>query len=335
MVARTGFAEPHDLLKTDPVTPQAHHLWLASWQREVEEDYERLHATALVDPQQSGHGGESTWQRLLEAWLPPAYEVGTRKYIVPEEGADSFETDLVVFNPGYPERLRGREHVLAGGVAAAFSVKLTLDSAGIRDGVDRAVRLNRSMKPRTGSPRSEINNPVTVGLLAHSHAWKQPESTPRENLASNLWANDLEMARHPRESLDLVCVADLASVATMRMTYMPPHYFGLLPPETLEFTRSTFGVDPAVGAASTAMTMSDLENEPAPVAIFVASLVVRLAATDPTLRPFADGLRMTNTLGSGSGSQRWFPLTDVYENDVISQLPRRIGLSEDWPQVIV
>ena len=80
---------------------------------------------AQEDPQRAGHGGEGTWRRFLQDWLPPAYEVGTRKYIVPEEGEDGFETDLVVFAPAYPKRLRDREEILGAGVAAAFSVKLT------------------------------------------------------------------------------------------------------------------------------------------------------------------------------------------------------------------
>ena len=90
---------------------QVHHTCLAGWQREVAEEYVRLHEVALTDPQQSGHGGEATWVRLLREWLPSSYGVESRKYIIPEEGDDKFETDIVIFNPGYPERLRQREEV--------------------------------------------------------------------------------------------------------------------------------------------------------------------------------------------------------------------------------
>jgi hypothetical protein len=79
------------------------------------EAYDSLREEARQqEVQRSGHGGEETWARLLQAWLPPAYAVGTRKYIVPEEGDETFETDLVVFNPGYPAPLRERRDVLAG-----------------------------------------------------------------------------------------------------------------------------------------------------------------------------------------------------------------------------
>src|SRR5580658_6062655 len=124
--------------QTHPSEP-AYVAWFRSVEREIKEDYERLHQEALSDPQRAGHGGEGTWARILEQWLPPAYKVVTRKYIVPEVGSDSFETDIVVLHPSYPVPLHSREEILAGGVAAAFSVKLTLDAGGIRDGVERAV----------------------------------------------------------------------------------------------------------------------------------------------------------------------------------------------------
>src|ERR1700722_201520 len=118
----------------DPV----HTEWFRALGREIKEDYDRLHQEARDDPQYAGHGGESTWVRVLSKWLPPAYEVVTRKYIMPEVGNDRFETDIVVLRPSYPIPLRSQENILSGGVAAAFSVKLTLNAAGIRDGIQRA-----------------------------------------------------------------------------------------------------------------------------------------------------------------------------------------------------
>jgi hypothetical protein len=152
--------------------------WFRKLGREIKEEYDRLHQAALQDPQRAGHGGEGTWVSVLKEWLPPAYQVVTRKYIVPEVGTDMFEMDIVVLHSSYPEPLRTREEILAGGVAAAFSVKLTLDASGIRDRVERAVALRRALKPRYGTPREEITAPFPVGLLAHSHEWKAPNSTP-------------------------------------------------------------------------------------------------------------------------------------------------------------
>lgn len=304
-----------------PQPTPVHHRWLAKWQREVEEEYRRLHEKAATDPQHAGHGGEATRIRLLEEWLPPAYEVGSRKYIVPEEGDETFETDIVVFNPGYPERLRQREEVLAGGVAAAFSVKLTLEAAGLRDAVSRGARLRRAAKPRYGSPRGEALGAFAFGLLAHSHTWRQPGSTTRENLQNHLWDLDHEHCAHPRETLDLVCVADLTTVSTLRAPFMPQHVLQLRPPP---------GVDVSEGTVMTAMTMADEANTPGPVAVFIAALLVRLSQADPTIMPFADGLRLTDTLGSGSGYQRHFPVRDVYSDTVLAKLPTHAFGVGDW-----
>jgi hypothetical protein len=55
--------------------------------------------------------------------LPPQYELGKRKYLLletPDGPTVTPETDLVVFYPHYPEKLRTKESVLASGVAAAF-----------------------------------------------------------------------------------------------------------------------------------------------------------------------------------------------------------------------
>ncbi len=115
---------------------QAHHDWLESVARTVAEDFERLRATAAASSanvQQVGHGGDSPWVILLKQCVPPGYEIGRRKYIFAEEGGEEFETDLVVFHPAYPSALRDQERVLAAGVAAAFSVKLTADAAGLQE----------------------------------------------------------------------------------------------------------------------------------------------------------------------------------------------------------
>jgi hypothetical protein len=39
----------------------AHAAWFRSVEREIKEDYDRLHQAALKDPQRAGHGGEGTW----------------------------------------------------------------------------------------------------------------------------------------------------------------------------------------------------------------------------------------------------------------------------------
>jgi Domain of unknown function (DUF6602) len=100
--------------------------------KSIVESYERDQDMARqpTNIQRTGHRVESRWDEVLSNWLPPQYAIGKRKYILLEtEGgpATTKETDLVIFHPHYPEKLRTKESVLASGVAAAFSSKRTID----------------------------------------------------------------------------------------------------------------------------------------------------------------------------------------------------------------
>jgi hypothetical protein len=299
----------------DEASEPAQARWFRDFARKISEDYARLHRIALLDPQRAGHQGEAAWVNVLEHWLPPAYEIVTRKYIVPEIGNTEFETDIIVLNPSYPTRLRGDAEILAGGVAAAFSVKLTLDAAGIRDGVKRAVALRRALKPRLGTPRDEMTGPFPVGILAHSHDWKAPGSTPFDNIHANLNSLDRELAFHPRESLDYLCVSDLATWSTLRFPYIPPSQ---LPPG-VNVTRQ----QKAEGAAYTMIMPVIPGNSFNALASLIGHLYIRLSYSDNTLRPLADNLKATGTLGGGGSQIRIWDLESIYSDDVRRLLQSR------------
>lgn len=306
----------------------AHAKWFRSFRNKISEDYARLHKEALGDVQRAGHGGESTWVGVLKDWLPPAYDVVTRKYIVPEIGAKKFETDIVVLFPSYPVHLRANEDILAGGVAAAFSVKLTLDSAGIRDGVQRAVDLRRAMKPRYGTPRREMIPPFPVGILAHSHDWKAPASTPAKNVADQLMSLDFELVNHPRESLDYVCVADLAMWSTIRLPWVPS--------STLPWPHGTTEQQKQEGLAYVTYSQTDSSESFSVVSSLITSLYVRLSYFDPTLRPLADNLMSTDALGNSAGPTRRWLLGSVFSDQVRTGLPHALrALDSEWGNVII
>lgn len=305
----------------------AHHRWLAETEWQIRNDYERLHLEALRDPQRAGHGGEATWKSMLQDWLPPTYEVATRKYLIPEIGDDVFEVDLVVFSPGYPRVLRNREEVLAGGISAAFSVRLTADAAGLTDALERALRLQRGMKPRFGTPRAQLQGPFATGFLAHDHAWKKPGSDPSQNTFDVLdeWHRQIN---HPIEMLDYVCIPSLGLWNTLRMPYVPPSALSVNPAAT--------SAQRTQGSVMTAVMRSDPASGAGPVAQFVGTLYQRLSYDDPTVRGLADNFRVSGTGGSGSGIQHLWELDKVYDHDVRRLLPIR-GLSRgdpDWSTVL-
>jgi hypothetical protein len=89
-----------------------HHQWLADVNDSIVESYKRDEEMARQPGQiqRTGHRVESRWKGVLRDWLPPQYEVGDkRKYLLleAEDGRTvTKETDLVVFYPHYPEKLR-------------------------------------------------------------------------------------------------------------------------------------------------------------------------------------------------------------------------------------
>lgn len=294
------------------VVPKSHRVfeWFREIGDEIQADWERLHAQAREDPQRAGHGGEATWAELLTRWLPPHYEVDTRKYILfEEEGApEPRETDLIIYSPGYPRGFRGREEVLAGGVAAAFSVRLTLDAAGVGDGVERAAELRRYLKPRYETVRGELLGAFPVGLLAHSHTWTGESA--RDTVTEALRQRDEEFARHPRECLDFACVASLGAWVASSSPLVD------------------LGEGPAV---FTSLHAAHPELSPAPVGAFLTHLLRRLALTDPTVQPMADGLQALETLGFGAGIGRRWKLEDVFSEELRQHLPDRLDMSDpNW-----
>jgi hypothetical protein len=310
--------------KTEP----RHFQWLRSVERDIQLRYAELHSLATTDPQRAGHGGEQTWVKLLTEWLPPAYQVRTRKYILPEGPGEPFETDIVVFRPSYPVPLREREEVIAGGVAAAFSVKLTLDAAGVRDGFDRAAKLRRSLMQRHGSPREQMLGAFTVGLLAHSHAWKKPSSSPIRNISDHCRRLDQEFCKHPRETLDFACVADLSTWTTIRYLSTRPGEVSGWPHASEDQQRD--------GCAISSIVVAEPSLSPTPVGTFITGLLVRLSYTDETIWPLAESLQLMGTLGSSKGRQRLWNLSDVYTDDIRAHLfDWNNAGSKDWHGMFV
>jgi hypothetical protein len=242
-------------------------------------------------------------------------------------GDDTFETDLVIFRPSYPKALRKREEVLSGGIAAAFSVKLTLDAAGIRDGFERARDIRRAQVVLGGTPRREMLGSFPVGILAHSHEWKAEASTPLDNVTRNCMDRDNELCSHPRETVDLICVADLATWSTMRVPYVPPVAAMHTPGVSERQTREGYAVSAIAG--------TDPAGTPSPVASFLANLLARLSYDDPTIAPLASSYSAMGSHGRGAGAQRMWELADVFSSDVLQKLSIRglQGAGDSWGTV--
>jgi hypothetical protein len=284
-----------------------HLEWLSNTARDMAEDYAKIHARVSKSKsrtQESGHEIEAAWISFLSNWLPPSYEVVGRRYIIGEVETDAvpFETDIVVFRPSYPKILRSRHEVLASGVAAAFSVKSTLRPASIQEAVEACAKIQRSLAPRSGSTRKDLVRPFPFGILAHSHMWKQPASKPSDNVSNELYRRDIEHARHPRESIDLICVPDLGVWSKSSIYIHGKAYPGI------QDSLQTFH------------TFTGTEGGGHAVAVFLTALYSRLALQDVTLRELALSFTHMGSASRGSGLSREWAVPSVLSEEARSKV---------------
>lgn len=293
----------------DPPTP---HL-LTSFMHDVTEQiahaYERIQSRATEDPGTAGDQGEENWAKLLREWLPPIYQVVTKGRILSHTGEAGPQVDVLVLRPTYPKGLLNNKYYLADEVAAAFECKVTLKAEHIIEAVKHAVEIRKLFPPRFGSPYQELHSPTIYGLLAHSHVWKGAKSTPAENINNRLIKTDKELVEHPREMLDLICVADLATWVSSKMSWLGPEMTFV----DWDPLISTYG--PSGSAITSYMCFSkDSNNQRKPftaIGSMLSHLLHKLAWEEPSVRRLAQYFFQTRLPGGGSGDLRLWG-EDIY-----------------------
>ncbi|MEV0601008.1 hypothetical protein AB0I82_17155 [Streptomyces sp. NPDC050315] len=131
-------------------------------------------------------------------------------------------------------------------------------------------------------------------------------------------------ATHPRYIMDLLCVADLGVWSTSRMPFCHPGMIRHLAPNEAESYEH--------GAAMSCIMQMGMDTSPT-VAVLIANLYERLALTDPTLQPIAEGF---NSFGesSGGGTPRFWDLNATFTEKVRSSLITGVRDDQDnnWRQ---
>ena len=300
-----------------------HHEWLADVNESIVESYEREQEQARrrERTQETGHGVESRWDEILSDWLPPQYEIAKRKYLLleTEDGPPlTKETDLVIFHPHYPAKLRKRHHVLASGVVAAFSSRRTVGRNDIKDAYEEAITLRRGMKIREGTQQAHLIPPVFFGLLGESHDWKAPGSTPKENIKSITEEFDRDLVSAPREGLDFLCIADLGTWG--RVTTVLTERFLLENPHIAPFMGLATATSGRESVVLSGMRHDYKHENLSPLTNFIGLLWNKLALNDFSLKPIADGLRVTETTDTtGSFGMRSYKFADVTTPQIAAQ----------------
>ena len=267
----------------------------------MSDHYDQIQQRATDDPGTAGDQGEENWADLLRGWLPRTYEVVTKGKIISQDGVVGPQVDVLVLKNIYPKQLidEGQKMFLAAGVAAAFECKTTLKTEHIEKTMENCVKVKNLYPERTGTPYKELHAPIVFGLLAHSHSWKGPNSTPENNIQKKLLQSDYKHVSHPRECLDLLCIADLATWTLFKTIFSFPKFDG-----------------PDVGAQTTYFGHTRHSNSKSehfnPIGTLISRLTLRLAWEDPSLRDLADYYKRTSIDGSAKGnSRKWH--TSVYK----------------------
>lgn len=304
------------------------HTFISQMTDEIASEYQRIYARAAEDPGTAGDEGEENWAAVLRDWVPPNYHVRTKGRLIGVDGSASPQIDVVVLKPGYPKKLLEKKLWLADGVAAVFECKNTLVKSHIVDAARRCIEFKKLCRPRSGTPREELRSPLVFGILAHSHSWKSERKVVVDS-ASDILNEASEVANHPSEQIDLMCVADLANWNSVYCAKYESAWTA--DPQKMEarlggrwWITTTF-----MCLASGTSADDELAK---PLGALISTLMSRLAEEDPSLNDFAHYYKRVNLGGSGRGFSRSWP-NSIYSDYVKSAFESgrvAMTLNADW-----
>lgn len=292
---------------------------------EMAAEYNHIQKWATEDPGTAGDQGEKNWAELLKGWLPSTYKVVTKGRIIGQAGRTSPQIDVLVLKDVYPKKLRKKKLYLRAGVAAAFECKTTLKASHIEEAVKTCKEIKNLYASRVGTPYKELHAPIIYGLLAHSHSWKRKNSKPMRNVNKRLLESDRSHISHPRECLDVLCVANLATWAVQKITFLSPQQLiannaGRLDTATECLLNSVLSPDGSALSNYIGYTSSSGNSVESftPIGVLIYYLSRMLAWENPHLRDLASdyGITTSNSLEYGESSRRW--PSSIYSKEVRS-----------------
>jgi hypothetical protein len=307
---------------------------------ELSTEYERISRRAREDPGTAGDEGEENWRALLAEWLPEQLTVVTKGRILSESGIPSPQVDVLILRPGYPPALRGKKLYLAGGVLAAFECKLTLRAEHVAEAAKNARVVRALVNHRKGSPYNELHCPISFGLLAHRTSLRGDAAARIDSLLRHELAADV----HPRDVLDVVCVANLAcwrswNTILTPQSIEPPMDAGSAksPAELWETARAIHDLDEPGSirqhyARWEPFSTAGESEAPKPLYELIRHLMRRFAWEFAEYRPLAEYWVQARTRGSGNAAvaSRSFPLSILSDPVKRGVESGGLALDEDW-----
>lgn len=294
---------------------------------EMAAEYDDAQEREAEDPTNTRSRAAESWAKLLRGWLPSTYEVVTNGRIISRDGRISRWVDVLVLKSAYPEKLVNKDVYLAASVAAAFECETTLAAAHIARAVRTCTEIKRLYSTRIGTPYRELHAPVIYGLLARSYSWKGEDTVPASHIEQKFLEADGLYVVHPRECLDLLCVANLGTWRAVKVLapLLLASHCGIPISSVLEtgFTLQT--------AYMMAESEHENQGEPlTPIGSFIFDLSRKLAWEDVNLRELSQyyqGMRIDN-LGSGKPRSWDFSFSESVTRQL---LDHRFNL-DDWSE---
>lgn len=272
-------------------------------------DYARIAARSADDPGTAGDQTEETWATILRDWLPSNYHVVTKGRLLGPNGETSPQIDLLVLTPSYPRHLLNQKHYFAGGVVAAFECKLNVRARDWSKVFSNAAKIKKVLRPVLGTPFDELHQPPFFGLLAHSATQKAAASADKERPLGPIHTIrrfELEFVEHPREMLDLVCIADEGTFVLNKSAHVHPH----TSKSALEMLKES-GVREGIvtmylaHAESSRLKAIGFDTTGETFGTLIHALTRYIAFHDPSVRGFADYLLSSGTWGGVGVPVAW------------------------------
>lgn len=281
------------------------HAFMDQMTSEMQSEYKRIYDRTKDDPGTAGDEGEENWASLLREWLPPTYHVATKGRIIGADGSTSPQVDVVVLKPWYPMKLREKRQWLATGVAAVFECKNTLKAEHVEALYERCAKTKSLFhKQRNISALTEMKSDLIYGLLAHSHNWKGPNSSPEDNIQAKV-DQGCRQSRHPSDLPDVICVADLATWSVSHISRIEAKSYG----DKSEDLKMIFGADWGPATAMMRASVKDNNQSEAfrPIGGALSQIIDRLSDSDESLAGLMSYFRGTFLMGSSAGNFKFWP----------------------------
>ena len=201
--------------------------------------------------------------------------------------------------------------------------------------METCVKIKNLYPVREGSPYKELHAPIIYGLLAHSHSWKGPNSAPVRNIVQKLLKfSGVPYLLHPRQGIDLLCVADLG-------TWFSGHTTFIRPQPAIKPSDDLYRPGGSTDRICVGHTIFQKEQarRSTPIGALIYCLSQKLAWENPQLRDLADYYRSSNVAGSGltmGQTTGVWPSSTIYSKSVYSRLladkslPKAYGTWDEW-----